>query len=216
MGMFTNYDTICNNRIPNNLVMKFPSYPCKETKLCPSSTGLPYEEYNSTGQLIGYSWRQGETPVLEFSVDGLITVESNSLIFKSAGSAPTERTLGSVGQRAYNIVDFKSWTCTGVISALYQWVEDKVFTYPENSTNGVYLSAVDYLKDKYAQITLYNFRHEPLLQQSINASPTIKFEITREMSEALPRGIYYCSLEIFNESVNHVVFDASDGCLLVK
>lgn len=215
MGMFLNYHNIADNYMPNNLIHAF-SVRMNESKLDPVDASKPFEEYNSKGELTGYFWRYGETLNLEFNIDGEITIESSALIFKTRGQSPSSVTAGSIGQRAYNVLDLKSWTCVGVTRREYIWEQDEEFTYPLNSNRSVYVSAEDYLADKSVEVTLYNFRMEPICKKVYAASPTIVFSIDRELSLNLPKGIYYCSVTVFNSEVCYKIFDSTDCNLLVK
>lgn len=215
MGMFLNYQNIAKNYVPNNLINAFPSK-MNSSKLDPLDASKPFEEYNAKGELTGYFWRQGETLNLEFNIDGEITLEADAILLTAHGQAPTTQTMGKVGQKAYNIVDLKSWRCVAVSAMQFIWQEDEEFTYPLNSDRSVYISAADYLKDKEVEVTLYNFRMEPICKKVFAASPTIVFEIDRELSAALPKGIYHCSVTVFNKDVCYTVFDSNDCDLLVK
>lgn len=216
MGMFLNYQNIADNYKPNNLMNAFPRK-MNSSKLDPLDASKPFEEYNTKGELTGYFWRQGETLNLEFNIDGEITLEANAILLKVKGQTPTIQTMGKVNQRAYNIVDLRSWTCVAVTTTgKYIWEEDAEFTYPINSDRSVYISAEDYLKDKKVEVTLYNFRREPICKKLYNAAPTIVFAIDRELSAAMPKGIYYCSVTVFNDEVCYTIFDSNDCNLLVK
>lgn len=214
MGMFLNYQNIANS-YPNNLTESFP-VSAIPSKLNPIEASKPYEEYNVKGELVGYFWHYGETLKLEFDIDGELTIESDAIIFKVTGVVPTKYTMAKVGQRAYNIVDFRSWTCLAVDNGKYIWEEDSDFTYPLSSDRKVYISSESYLKGKNVEVTLYNFRMEPICKKLYEAAPTIIFSIDRELSEKLVKGIYYCSVTVFNEQTSIKVFDTTDGCLLVK
>lgn len=215
MGMFLNYQNIAKNYVPNNLINAFPSK-MNGSKLDPLDASKPFEEYNAKGELTGYFWRQGETLNLEFNIDGEITLEADAILLTAHGQAPTTQTMGKVGQKAYNIVDLKSWRCVAVSAMQFIWKEDAEFTYPLNSDRSVYISAADYLRDKEVEVTLYNFRMEPICKKVFAASPTIVFAIDRELSAVLPKGIYHCSVTVFNKDVCYTVFDANDCDLLVK
>lgn len=80
MGMFTNYENLQDNYIPNNICPPTPCpSPCPpESKLQPCKPKLPYEEYNATGDLIGYWWYYGDTLNLEFNIEGELVVEGNN------------------------------------------------------------------------------------------------------------------------------------------
>ena len=214
MGMFLNYQNI-ENSYPNNLRKSFP-VATADSKLCPVEASKPYEEYNKKGELVGYFWRYGETLNLEFNIDGEITIESDAIIFRQTAIIPSDYTMGKVGQRAYNIIDYRSWTCVAVDNGKYVWEEDSVFTYPQVSDRKVYIPADSYLKDKHVEVVLYNFRMEPVCKKLYDAATTIVFPIDKELSEKLVKGIYYCSVSVFNDTTSVKVFDTTDGCLLVK
>ena len=216
MGMFLNYHNISDNYIPNNLTSAFPAAIMPESKLYSVQATKPYEEYDSKGNLCGFYWRQGESVNLEFNLDGEITVESDAIIYTDATEIPTYNTVGYIGQRAYNITTLHSWTCTNIIDNIYVWTHDTEFVYPENSGTSIYVSASDYLKDKRVKVTLYNFRHEVLTTKTFEGAPKIIYTITPAESAKMPKGIYYCSVEVFNTDVNFKVFDSTDGKLLVK
>ena len=67
MGMFDNYPSPpCY--VPNNTTQVLP------TPETPPDT-LPREEYNIEGELIGYSWREGDTLTITYNVDDYIAEE---------------------------------------------------------------------------------------------------------------------------------------------
>ena len=214
MGMFLNYENIADYH-PNNLKCSFPvgkSY----TKLDPIQASKPYEEYNTKGELVGYFWRYGETLNLEFNIDGEITVESDAMIFVEAGTGPDISTVGFEGQRAYNIKDMNSWTCTMIVEDNYIWEMDTEFVYDEHAGTAVYVSAEDFLADKHVEVKLYNFRMEPVYTKIYDGTSKIILPITADLSKQLKRGIYYCSLTVFNDNVNLKIFDSHDCILNVK
>lgn len=213
--MFLNYQSIADNYTPNNLISAFPHRP-EYSKLSPVNASKPYEEYNAKGELEGYFWRYGDTLNLEFNIDGEITIESDALIISGKGQSPTSATVGKVGQKYYNITDLKSYTCLANLYNAYLWKEDEEFTYPLNADKSVYISAEDYLKDKQVEVTLYNFRLEPICKKVFKGEPTIRFFIDKELSQLLVKGIYYCSVNVFNNQINMVVFEPTDCKLLVK
>ena len=215
MGMFLNYHNIADNYMPNNLINAFPTKD-KCSKLDPIEASKPYEEYDAKGELEGYFWRYGDTLNLEFNIDGEITIESDAIISTTKGQYPTERTIGKIGQRFYNVADMKSFTCVAQYSHGYYWEEDRVFTYPTSASKSVYISADSYLSNKQVEVTIYNFRLEPICKKVFGGAPTIRFFIDKELSNALVKGVYYCSLRVYDEITNTVVFEPSDCKLLVK
>lgn len=215
MGMFTNYHNIADNYVPNNLIKAYPTK-CVPTKLNPIEASKPYEDYNAKGDLCGYFWRYGESINLEFNLDGEITVENDAIIYVANTDVPLYNTVGYIGQRAYNITTLNSWTCTNIIDDVYVWTHDAEFTYPESDGTSIYLSADDYLKDKNIRVTLYNFRMQPIDTRVFAGTPKIIYKINPEQSALMPRGIYYCSVDVFNSETSIKVFDPTDGKLLVK
>ena len=209
MGMFLNYQNIANNYIPNNLVKAY-TQPKSYTKLDPVDASKPYESYDVKGNLVGYFWNYRDVLNLEFNLDGEITVETDAIIYDTYGKCPDTCTQARVGQRCYNIVDLKSWTCVSIVDNIYNWVQDTEFIYPERADRSVYISASDYLKDKQIYITLYNFRYEPVVTRSFEGKDKVIFEIDATLSEELVKGIYYCSVTVKSEEVTITVTPAPD------
>lgn len=79
IDMFTNYQNLNKDYIPNNLSQCTPkSY---TSKLDPCEITKPYELYDAKGDLEGYYWYYGESIVLDFSIDGEITeLEANGYV----------------------------------------------------------------------------------------------------------------------------------------
>lgn len=212
--MFSNYQNIVPNYTPNNIVC--PTTVGKSyTKLDPVKASKPYEEYNIKGELIGYSWRYGETLNLEFNIDGEITVECDAVILHVSGQTPYS-IYGNIGQRAYNIADQRSWTCTSQLDGYCVWVEDAEFTYDETSSRSIFVLADDYLKDKTIEFLIYNFRMEPIYSHKVHGSSKVIVTIGKELSAKLVKGVYYCSLTVFDDVMKQTIFDNHDCTLLVK
>ena len=216
--MFTNYQNIDSSSTPNNMKCELIRRTCND-KLITLDRTKPYEMYNAKGELEGYYFYQGETLNLDFTIEGEITVESDAIIYTDSGMFPTNTTIGYVGQRAYNIADMISWTCTSVLhgsSYKYIWTPDEEFNYPQFGGYDIYVPVVDYLSDKIATFKLYNSRYEVIYEKSLQASRNIIIEIDKELTSMLTKGIYYCSLQIGNDSVSTTVFNSTDCKLLVK
>lgn len=216
MGMFDSYNNIPKNYTPDNL--KYELYrQTKACKLMQLDKTKPYELYNAKGELEGYYFNYGETINLDFQIDGEITLESDCIILTKDGQEPNLSTEGFTSQRCYNISDLTSWTCIAVLpEGKYVWEKDAEFTYPESGEQSVYVSAEEYLKNKTAGFTLYNFRHEVIYNINLDASTNVVINIDAELSKKLVKGIYYCSLNIFDDKTNIVVFNDQDCKILVK
>ena len=216
MGMFTKYQDIANY-IPNNLVCSFPinkSY----SKLEPTKAGKPYEEYNAKGELIGYSWYHGETVNLEFNIDGEIVVEAGSLKYYAHGELPSSKTVGVVGQKAYNVIELRTWICTSadIVNNEYSWTEIPFEHDLAQCSESIYVSASDYLSDKQLELKLLNFRLEPIYSQVFSGTSKLVFTVDKELAAKLRKGIYYCSLAVVTDTIKTVVFEATDCKLLIK
>lgn len=211
MGMFLNYHNIADNYVPNNLIKAYPTK-CVPTKLDPIEASKPYEDYNAKGDLCGYFWHYGESVNLDFNLDGEITVESDAIILTIAGQDPSNIE-GKINQKAYNIIDLKSWTYNNTADG---WKEDLEFTYPQDSDRSVYMDASTFLSDKSVKVTFYDFRHAIIHEQTFEGKSNVVVTITPELSQKFKKGIYYCTVEVFNAFVNMKVFDTTDGHLLVK
>ena len=94
-------------------------------------------------------------------------------------------------------------------------IDGEVLDIQGNGT-GEYVPAAEYLADKIATISIYNFRMETIYTKSIQASENLLIEIDSELSKKLLKGIYYCSLEISNSKSHETIFNAADCKFLVK
>ena len=158
----------------------------------------PFGDYNALGQLQGYYWHYGDTVNLSFNIDGEVRVENDAIIYTAIGDAPTTETVGRIGQKAYNVIDEKSWECTAIVDESYTWTQDSVFTYPTDGAKSVYVTAAEYLKGKKVSVTLYNFRYEKEYTWFLDASPIININIDKELSEKFIRGTYCLTLQVFD------------------
>ena len=76
IDMFTSYQKLSDNYIPNNLTKEHDHLKCKSyTKLDPQKAGKPYELYNAKGELEGYTWYEGMVLNLEFNIEGELTLD---------------------------------------------------------------------------------------------------------------------------------------------
>ena len=206
--MFDNYDNLSKHYKPynlNNVSTKVESY----TALNPIESSKPYEEYNVKGELIGYKWYYGNSINLEFNIDGQVTVEDDAIIYYASGEKPLNTTRAHIGQRCYNVKDLVSWTCTAVVNTLYTWTMDEEFTYP-NTTNYVYVSAEDYIKDKTLRLTFFDFRMRVVHEVVQQGNTTMVVDIDSELSQKFVKGVYYCRLDVFNNNINDTIFDVKD------
>ena len=190
--MFEKYDNLATY-IPNNL-----NYELNNVK----NYTCPYKIDEANQTKLGYFWHYGDTINLQFDLVGYITVETDSIIYTISNEMPDENTVGNIDQKAYNIVDLKSWTCKAIIDNRYIWEEDNEFTYPVNGNTDVYLSAKEYLQGKKLKISFYNFRYEPFFETTLNADNLVTLSIDKELSEKFVKGVYYLTLELYDNIAN--------------
>lgn len=203
MSMFTNYDensTTC---------------PRNTDRECHSNR-VPYAEYNANNELIGYYWYYGDTVDIQFDVTGEVTIESDAIVYTASGDMPQENTIGYINQKAYNIVDYISWTCVAIIEGKYIWEEDKIFEAPANDGRLLYISAKNFLKDMLYKICIYNGRYELLYIFDGSASTNISLHIDEDLSKELVKGIYYITLTVANKnSTNFIPLIKDKECILL-
>lgn len=216
IDMFTNYQNLSDYYIPNNLSQNISTPKSYTSKLNPIEASKPYELYNARGNLEGYYWYRGDQVVLDFNIDGEFTVEANATIFTSIGEGPTITTEGRLGQKAYNIVDYKSWKCVAYVGNYYSWELEPDFIYPVGGEKSIYVDASDYMKDKTITFTIYNFRLEPIYNRNFAGTSEFKLQVDKELSDILLKGIYYCSLEVSGKDSHQTLFSPEDCKLLVK
>ena len=197
MGMFDSYDSLDPNVIPDNISSK----PSDTYKVLDDE--LPHKMYSIKGNFIGYNWSYGDEFTFKASPNKSIKVLADSLIYINNDECPNTRTVGYKGQQAYNIVDYKSWTCVGNIDGLYIWIEDDDVTYPVNGT--IEISFAQDMSDKVLRLDIYNFRWEKIKTYETIGEPTITCIIDENTYKFMPSGIYHATLTMSDDNVSKVV-----------
>lgn len=174
---------------------------------------LPRKEYDITGKFIGYSWSYGETLVIPYSVDKVIYVEEDALVFDASGASPSTSTVGTFGQKAYNTADRKSWVCRTLDNAEYAWEEQAEFTYPLNGNKKIVLVLDQDIDNISIGFSISNFRREEVYSVIYSNAREASLVIDSELSNKLISGIYYCTVTILGASDKRV---DSEFVLLVK
>lgn len=222
-NMFENYDNLQDHYVPNNLNKAFPEH-LQYSKLTENRPNKPFEMFDDMGNLVGYFWYYGDTITLAFDITGQYTVENNAIVSTITEEAPSTSTVGTVGQRYYNIVDKNVWECTSVNNSVYTWTE---LDWDETEASGlltrdVYINASDYLNDCIYYFKIFNFRNEVVYEKAIqsnnetNISQFVSFDIDEELSKKLMRGTYTVSL-VAQKDISYItLFDNSDATFLVK
>lgn len=203
MSLFTNYDNLRENYIPNNRIVKIPR------RRIVISDEFPHKEYNLCGEFIGFSWNYGDTPTLTLSVNPQVFVESDAIIYTAEGEAPTSSTEGTLGQKAYNTYDFKVWVCTTLDKDVYTWELQDIFTVPKQvfeEGKKITLQVFHNLEMANISVTIYNFRWESILSYTLNGSDIVDIHIDADTSSKLLKGIYYCSLKVEQGDESRVLY----------
>ena len=193
MGMFDNYNNLNPDYIPDNVS------PTPDVEFTTLESLLPRPQYDLKGKLVGYSWNHGDHFKFELSTDDKVKIFEDAIIYNGIGDAPDDYTEGTrVGQQAYNTAESRSWTYVGKSNDFYIWVEDEEFTYPANGTKP--LTVHTNMLGKYAQLNIFNFRWEPIVEvKSAMGNPSVTLDVDEEISNKLKPGIYYCTLKIIDE-----------------
>lgn len=204
--MFDNYNNLPQNYVPSN------------TACTPSVeiTKKPFELFDSGNNCIGYWWRYGDSVQLQIILSGEVTVNGDSIVYKVSGEAPTIHTVGEISQKAYNVIDLRSWTCTIIENNEYTWVEDAEFTYVTGGNKSVYLDISQYLLGKTVRATIYNFRYEQMFNQIYTGNPIINIPIFGELAQSLVKGLYYLEVVVCDTVADNYVTVIDNCQLLVK
>lgn len=227
MGIFDNYQNINPNYIPNNI--NPPPNPCKP-KLEPCRPIKPYEEYNAEGKLVGYYWYYGDTINLEFNVDGEVTI-----IDGEEAISALDFLIGK-----YVIIDIYNFR--GEIVATQKLYTTTILKRGSEIKTGSVINGIVYNDDailsedetiiqqstlkfgsKLANETIINnekIDKEKVINSDIILYPGTKilFEIDKELSNKLVKGVYTCTLTLYNadDSFVDTLFSQTDGNLIVK
>ena len=193
--MFNSFYSEAPGYIPDNMHKK-PVPPPPTTSLINHNLDIILDKH---GKKKGYSWNYGETVSLPISVDLPITIEMDAYYTSELGERPTIYTAGTLGQRFYNLVDVKSWTMNSYVPSdrAYNWVEDKVFTFPNNAPKLVYIHPD--MKDKYILCEFLNFRGEQIFEKVYKEQNSVSWKIDQELSLKIPRGIYTLMIYVADE-----------------
>jgi hypothetical protein len=191
--MFDSYSNLSDIYVPDNTTNRPNSFVYFEDSKVK-------KEYNIKGEFIGYSWAYGETVSLGLSMSKVVYVEPDAIIFTEENESPTESTVGVKGQRAYNTNSIKSWTCETLDQTIYNWVEDKVFKYPEDGTKEITLNTFPNISSNEVLFTIKNFRKEVVYSTKLSGGNIITINIDREISDKLLQGIYTCYVSAVNEN----------------
>ncbi len=200
MGMFDNYINQDTNYIPDNM----------HDRLADSEIVMKYsslaEEHDETGKLIDYKWDYGNSNNFYFTVNRVIHVPEDALLYDEVGREPRATTVGKIGQKCYNVTDIRSWTCTEIrtgrtqngVETSYIWVVDDGLVYDENDPKEVTLTPN--MTDKMLVITFTDWRRETVFTRIFEGANSAVVCITDDVSKDLfIRGLYTCTVAIVSD-----------------
>lgn len=186
MSMFSSYENLPSNYIPNN------SSPKEEKQTLRVEKTLPRVAKNVYGTPIGLSWNYGDRFDLKLSLKQKIKVNKDSIIYNKTGETPSTSTCGVAGKQAYNTRDCKSWTCVGFNDGLFLWIEDDNIIYSSDGTKEIELNPDFSNKNLICEI--YNFRWELIANYSATGANDISIPVDDDIDKILKPGVYYCLL----------------------
>ena len=215
MSMFTPYENLNPNYSPNNINIPAPSPRKKLYQF------LPIEERNIVGKFVGCSFNYGDTLSLVFDINPKIKVEADAIVYEETGQDPTSSTEGRYGQRAYNTVDLKVWVCKTLDQTVYEWEEEKDFTYPCDGEKEIVVKLYgDSIENREFEVTISNFRVEEVLRFDKDSetpiqkgTDNIKIFIDEETSKKLLKGLYYTTVKMVDEGSTKIIYEYT---LIVK
>lgn len=192
IDMFTNYENLSENYIPNNL-SKNKTKPCSYTKLNPSPLIKPYALYDAKGELEGYYWYYGDHIELEFELFGELTQDDDT------------------GTGTYvDITDFikdKIFTFT-----IYNFRHEVIHQVSKSNQAFSFQCGCEDPDIEFVDAgTAFS---APYVCQ--NSIPTLNICIDQELSKKMVKGIYSCSLVVTGNGFKETLFDTDDCKLLVK
>lgn len=188
MSMFDSYDNLNPRRIPNNI----SNNPPKEYNII--DTTIPKKMYNVKNEFIGYTWEYGTEFDFIISVNDLIKVKRDSVVYNEIGEEPTTATVGYKGQQCYNTVDNKSWTCVGIIDGFYVWVPDEKVTYAKDGTTTIEMQ--EDMTARSIRVEIYDFRRELLKSFENSGCNSICCRMDKDIYEVMKSGVHYVTVKI--------------------
>ena len=196
MGMFDTYDNINTNYIPDNINKQLPQY----YNIIDDT--YPKKLYDMKGRFQGFSWNYGDEFEFKLTVNNVIKVNKDSIVYTGSGEYPYVGTLGYKGQQAYNIVDNKSWTCIGEVNGLNLWVEDEEIIYDSKGTKEI--EFITDMTNKGLILQIYDFQWEPIKSFENFESTELVCTINKDIYNDIKRGLYYAILYVLEDNVKHI------------
>lgn len=168
---------------------------------------------------IDLRFSEGIPDILTIEIQVCIGRNYDDIVYRLPDEAPTTTTIADVGDKAYNLWDMKSWTCTNVTTSgtyLYTWVQDTEFTAREH---GDTLEPMldHYYEDKLYNLTIMNHLYEPIHKGQYQAASPFKLPINQEMLKIMKKGIYRYQIDLLKQDGTPMLrmANAKDSAIMV-
>lgn len=154
---------------------------------------------DSADNLVGIIWHENDKFILKDTVNLNIKVRSSSIIYELPAEGPTIATEGVLGQRAYNILDWKCWVCKGRQDGDYLWKETAIY----QDLSGKKIVTLLY-SDSNSHITanIQNFRHENIYSFNFENTTDYSILIDKEQLPLLVQGQYFIEVLLSYDKEN--------------
>ena len=83
-------------------------------------------------------------------------------------------------------------------------------------TDEYFIQLNELLSSKKAVIRLLDFRNNIIVEKVLDASTNVVFQVDKELSKQLVRGVYYCTLTIVGDDFQKTIFSNEDAVFNVK
>ena len=82
--------------------------------------------------------------------------------------------------------------------------------------DNTYIELDEFLSSKKAVLRLLDFRNDIIVERVMEASTKVIFQVDKELSKQLVRGVYYCTLTIVGDDFQKTIFSNEDAIFNVK
>lgn len=175
MSILDSYNNIPPRYSPNNMVNRERRR--KQVKLLP-----PYQKGHKS-----FWWRQGDQFVFTYTPSFEIRVEKDAIILY--GQDIDESIVGIKGQRAYDIINLISYTCTAGYDGKLNWTRDNIFTVPKIGEQIITLQNIDWTIFS-VNFSIWNWKKDTIYTTELNGSYPLTIVIDDELVELLKYGSY--------------------------
>ena len=197
MGILSNYENLSTTYTPNNVDTFSPE--CPQEIKCEN----PNKIINARGLFVGYEINFNDNVVIPFTINKSIKVPLTAIVYREASQSPDNTVEGQYGQKAYNIIDCKSYTCYGYNINGYIWEIDNVFEWDACGERCVTLTPN--MSSNILEVNIYDFRGNKILSNSDFGVNTLNWNFTEKEYNKLRTGIFDCEINLITENYSKVI-----------